>query len=131
MCDGSCENIPPGYEAVSLIEALNGPCTPRQPPSAMPDLVETPENEHAIQAAQILNRQCDHSTPSRSRGGEPSSPDYGISVLMTPRGEHENKETPKCPLLSEQKDSLKKHRPRDTVKLVNEKVEKDEVNSFC
>nr|CAI5838141.1 unnamed protein product [Callosobruchus analis] len=55
--DGSCDNIPPGYEAVSLIEALNGPCIPRQPPSAMPDLVETPENEHAIQAAQILNRQ--------------------------------------------------------------------------
>ncbi|KAI4460701.1 mahogunin [Holotrichia oblita] len=57
--DGNCENIPPGYEAVSLIEALNGPHIPRHPPSAMPDLVETPENESAVQAAQILNRHSE------------------------------------------------------------------------
>nr|CAH7767734.1 unnamed protein product [Callosobruchus chinensis] len=112
--DGSCDNIPPGYEAVSLIEALNGPCIPRQPPSAMPDLVETPENEHAIQAAQILNRQCD-------RGSEPSSPEYGLSAA--PRREEENKET-KYPLL--EKESRIKHRSRDSVKMVNEKLEKDE-----
>nr|CAI5838142.1 unnamed protein product [Callosobruchus analis] len=112
--DGSCDNIPPGYEAVSLIEALNGPCIPRQPPSAMPDLVETPENEHAIQAAQILNRQCD-------RGSELSSPEYGPSAA--PRREEENKET-KYPLL--EKESRIKHRSRDSVKMVNEKMEKDE-----
>lgn len=44
---------------MSLIEALNGPHIPRHPPSAMPDLVETPENEPAVQAAQILNRHSD------------------------------------------------------------------------
>lgn len=62
MFQGNCENIPPGYEAVSLIEALNGPCIPRQPPAAMPDLVETPDNEPAMQAAQILNRHTEKKT---------------------------------------------------------------------
>lgn len=109
---------------MSLIEALNGPCMPRQPPSAMPDLVETPENEHAIQAAQVLNRQCDRNTPTKSRNGECSSPEYGVSVLMSAR--HENTEPSQCPLLSDQMD-FRKHRPRDSLKLVNEKVDKDEV----
>jgi hypothetical protein len=124
--DGSCDNIPPGYEAVSLIEALNGPCIPRQPPSAMPDLVETPDSEHAIQAAQILNRSTDR-TPLKGKGSDPTTPEYG--VLMTARGEEDNKETPKCPLLSDQKETTSprtKHRPRDAVKHINEKSDKDE-----
>lgn len=125
---GSCDNIPPGYEAVSLIEALNGPCTPRQPPSAMPDLVETPENEHSIQAAQILNRQCDRSTPTRNRS-ELSSPDYGVSIPLTQKKEDEGKETQKCPLLSEES-RRDRNRSKDSVKMVNEKIEKDEVNTI-
>ncbi|KAG5865808.1 hypothetical protein JTB14_029188 [Gonioctena quinquepunctata] len=120
--DGSCDNIPPGYEAVSLIEALNGPCTPRQPPSAMPDLVETPENEHAIQAAQILNRQCDRMTPSKNRSTESSGPDYGVSVMIAPRRDDDCKETTKCPLLEREKD---RKRNKDNLKMVNEKLEKD------
>nr|XP_023024337.1 probable E3 ubiquitin-protein ligase MGRN1 [Leptinotarsa decemlineata] len=118
--DGSCDNIPPGYEAVSLIEALNGPCTPRQPPSAMPDLVETPENEHAIQAAQILNRQCDRSTPTKNRNTESPSPDYGVSVMIAPRRDDVNKEATKCPLLEREKD---RRRNKDNMKMVNEKKE--------
>lgn len=73
----NCDNIPPGYEAVSLIEALNGPCQPRQPPSAVPDLVESPENEHAIQAAHILNRQ----SPTSKTRSQPSTPEYGTKCM--------------------------------------------------
>lgn len=122
----SCDNIPPGYEAVSLIEALNGPCSPRQPPSAMPDLVETPENEHSIQAAQILNRQCDRSTPTKSRSkSELSSPDYEDSTLM----EHKHQENESQKLLSGEKGGLRtKHRQKDTIKVVNEKLETNEVS---
>jgi hypothetical protein len=48
---------------------------------------------------------------------------------MTARGEEDNKETPKCPLLSDQKETTSprtKHRPRDAVKHINEKSDKDE-----
>lgn len=55
-----------------------------------------------------------------------------MSVLIGNR-EDETKETTKCPLLSStQSDTSsprsKHSRPRDTVRVVNEKVEKDEVN---
>jgi hypothetical protein len=54
---GSCENIPAGYEAVSLIEALNGPCPTRSVPAAPPlDVAETPDQEVAVQAVEALNR---------------------------------------------------------------------------
>ncbi|CAG9819224.1 unnamed protein product [Phaedon cochleariae] len=119
--DGSCDNIPPGYEAVSLIEALNGPCAPRAPPSAMPDLVETPENERAIQAAQILNRQCDRSTPTKNRGGNNSpGSDYGGSVMVSQRREEDCKENQQCPLLEKER-----RRNKDNVKMLNEKLEKE------
>ncbi|CAH0554419.1 unnamed protein product [Brassicogethes aeneus] len=130
--DGSCDNIPPGYEAVSLIEALNGPCAPRAPPSAMPDLVETPDNENAVQAAQILNRQCDRGTPSKSRlsTSEPASPDYAVNVMMTAtRDDENNRESNKCPLLVEEAEPIKRKsslKKRDSLKLVNEKTEKEE-----
>ncbi|CAH1115328.1 unnamed protein product [Psylliodes chrysocephalus] len=129
--DASCDTIPPGYEAVSLIEALNGPCIPRQPPSAaMPDLVETPENEHAIQAAQILNRQCDRSTPTKKRGGNiesPPSPDYSreINMLATRRIEDEDRNKDgKLPLLEKE---VERRRKRDDLRLVNEKTEKEAI----
>lgn len=54
---GSCENIPAGYEAVSLIEALNGPYTPRM--ASIPvEALDTPDatTANAIQAAEVLNR---------------------------------------------------------------------------
>lgn len=54
---GSCENIPAGYEAVSLIEALNGPYTPRATvlPPESPDTPDT-DTASATQAAEVLNR---------------------------------------------------------------------------
>ncbi|KAI4460691.1 mahogunin [Holotrichia oblita] len=126
--DGNCENIPPGYEAVSLIEALNGPHIPRHPPSAMPDLVETPENESAVQAAQILNR---HSEDVPVKGKEKDltgTPEFGMSVLISSRDE--DKETPKCPLLSTQVETVsprtKHSRIREPNRLTSNKSEKDE-----
>ncbi|KAJ8913857.1 hypothetical protein NQ315_003766 [Exocentrus adspersus] len=119
--DGSSDNIPPGYEAVSLIEALNGPCTPRHPPSAMPDLIETPKNEHT-QGVQMLNRKSDHNSPVAKKNGQSCSSEYEASLMAV---RDENKEASQCPLLSE-KSELKKSRPRDSLKLVNEKAEKDE-----
>jgi hypothetical protein len=54
---GSCENIPAGYEAVSLIEALNGPCPTRSvPPATSLDVADTPDQEVAAQAVEALNR---------------------------------------------------------------------------
>ncbi|KAJ8963540.1 hypothetical protein NQ317_019037 [Molorchus minor] len=122
--EGTCDNIPPGYEAISLIEALNGPSRPpRHPPNVMPDLVETPDNENAIQAALVLNRQCDRSTPPKNRCSDKASPEYNVTVLMTHRREEDcSKETTQCPLLSEGKSS-KKTRSRDSVILINERIE--------
>lgn len=53
-----------------------------------------------------------------------------MSVLLS--RDEDNKETPKCPLLSSQSETGSprngKHvKPRDTVRHVNEKSEKDEV----
>lgn len=112
--EGVCDNIPPGYEAVSLIEALNGPCQPRQPPSAMPDLVETPESENAIQAAQILNRHVDRSSSkSRNLG----SPEYGSLVINR---EQDGREPIQLPYLYDK--TAKTYRSKDNVKHVNEKA---------
>lgn len=127
--DGSCDNIPPGYEAVSLIEALNGPVIPRQPPAAVPDLVETPDNEPAIQAAQILNRHIAERTPIKSgKDMDPTTPEFGMSVLLS--REEDNKETPKSPLLASAIDggSPKNGKPKkDIARHVNEKSEKEEI----
>ncbi|CAH1135070.1 unnamed protein product [Ceutorhynchus assimilis] len=129
QADVNCDVIPPGYEAVTLIEALNGPRQSRQPPSAIPDLVESPENEHAIQAAHVLNRQS--SPSSKSGRSHPTTPEYhpkSIVTVLTNRTEEENaKETQKCPLLRDEKELVirSRQRQRDALKLVNEK-EKDE-----
>ncbi|XP_044731665.1 probable E3 ubiquitin-protein ligase MGRN1 isoform X2 [Chrysoperla carnea] len=152
--DGSCANIPAGYEAVSLIEALNGPCVPRQPPSAPCELIETPENESSIQAAEILNRSNLDRTSikgspkdselkqNRERSGSSQTPEFRMSVLM--QRDEDNKETSHSPLLAPQKSqsnnkltdtrnqnsrSNKCTRPRDSLRLVNEKtnLEKEDV----
>ncbi|KAJ0180280.1 hypothetical protein K1T71_003684 [Dendrolimus kikuchii] len=57
--DGSMENIPLGYEPVSLIEALNGPHPARAlaPPQTKPvPTIASPDTDTASQAAEILNR---------------------------------------------------------------------------
>ncbi|KAL3269287.1 hypothetical protein HHI36_008362 [Cryptolaemus montrouzieri] len=112
--DGVCDNIPPGYEAISLIEALNGPCQPRQPPSAMPDLVETPESEHAVQAAQILNRHVDRSS---SKNKNLNSPEYGSLVINR---DQDGKEPIQLPFLYDK--SEKPYRSKDNMKHINEKI---------
>ncbi|XP_049858014.1 probable E3 ubiquitin-protein ligase MGRN1 isoform X1 [Schistocerca gregaria] len=142
--EGSCENIPAGYEAVSLIEALNGPPILRALPIApVMDLAETPDQEVAVQAAEVLNRssqeqiQCtkqilEHEEKSprdrTSREGSLSctTPEFRMSVLLA-REDENHKEQSKSPLLvrhsvrphSREKNST---RPRDTVRLVNEKT---------
>ncbi|XP_068082201.1 probable E3 ubiquitin-protein ligase MGRN1 [Anabrus simplex] len=147
--EGSCENIPAGYEAVSLLEALNGPCPSRIVPVAPPlDVAETPDQEVAVQAAEVLNRgsierssslkqasspeDCEVSRSPRDRGsgGSVATPEFRMSVLLA-REEESQKELTKSPLLvrqcsrpqSRDKSAL---RPRDTVRLVNEKVSHDQ-----
>lgn len=78
--DGSMENIPAGYEPVSLIEALNGPCPTRphvpstpQPPHMMAasnnPTIASPDGDSAAQAAEILNRSNLERNSSSSLGG--------------------------------------------------------------
>ncbi|KAL0841748.1 hypothetical protein ABMA28_014014 [Loxostege sticticalis] len=55
--DGSMENIPAGYEPVSLLEALNGPHPARHVPAPRPaPAIASPDTDTASQAAEILNR---------------------------------------------------------------------------
>lgn len=55
--DGSTENIPAGYEPVSLLEALNGPHPARALLPARPaPTIASPDTDTASQAAEILNR---------------------------------------------------------------------------
>ncbi|KAF9822423.1 hypothetical protein SFRURICE_017698 [Spodoptera frugiperda] len=55
--DGSTENIPLGYEPVSLLEALNGPHPARALPAPRPaPAIASPDTDTASQAAEILNR---------------------------------------------------------------------------
>ncbi|CAB3234701.1 unnamed protein product [Arctia plantaginis] len=55
--DGSTENIPAGYEPVSLLEALNGPHPARSLMPARPaPAIASPDTDTASQAAEILNR---------------------------------------------------------------------------
>lgn len=113
----------------------------------MPDLVETPDNEPAMQAAQILNRHSDKTPVKNKDSKEATTPEvnyifhhriifitccllqFGMSVLMC--RDEENKETPKCPLLSNQIDSVSprsKHtRNRESSRHVNQTAEKEEV----
>ncbi|CAH2240384.1 jg2993, partial [Pararge aegeria aegeria] len=95
--DGSMENIPAGYEPVSLIEALNGPPPARvRPPPAAP-AIASPDTDTASQAAEVLNR-CNlerssstslGSSGSRKRDRAPAqaphhpiTPEFRMSVLL-------------------------------------------------
>lgn len=52
---------------------------PRQPPAAVPDLVETPDNEPAVQAAQVLNRHPVERTPIKNgKDTDPSTPEVQL-----------------------------------------------------
>ncbi|XP_061711686.1 uncharacterized protein LOC133520982 [Cydia pomonella] len=56
---GSMENIPAGYEPVSLIEALNGPHPARAPPALAP-AIASPDTDTA---SQVLVHSTDHIPP--------------------------------------------------------------------
>lgn len=57
MLQSNCDNIPAGYEAVSLIEALNGPSLGRShAPALVVALDPVDADETAAQAAEVLNR---------------------------------------------------------------------------
>ncbi|XP_052737474.1 E3 ubiquitin-protein ligase MGRN1 [Bicyclus anynana] len=89
--DGSMENIPAGYEPVSLIEALNGPPPARaRPPPAAP-AIASPDTDTASQAAEVLNRCNLERSSSTSLGSSssrkrapihPLTPEFRMSVLL-------------------------------------------------
>ncbi|EFN81444.1 E3 ubiquitin ligase RNF157 [Harpegnathos saltator] len=136
--EGGCENIPSGYEAVSLIEALNGPYTPRTAIIA-PESPDTPDTDtaSAIQAAETLNRSAERTPVSkhisakevdmsaRSSGTACPTPEFQMSVLLA-RDEHSGSQKElhnRSPAVraksmhSRDKSSL---RTCDTLRLVNE-----------
>lgn len=91
----------------------------------MPDLVETPsDNERAIQAARILNGG---GSPMKDRCGSPNS-QYGSKRDLNEK--FSNNETHKRTLMG--KDEVcnrNRHKSsRDSVKMMNEKLEKEEVS---
>ncbi|XP_032513495.2 E3 ubiquitin-protein ligase MGRN1 [Danaus plexippus] len=118
--DGSMENIPAGYEPVSLIEALNGPAARPRPPPAAP-AIASPDTDTASQAAEVLNR-CNlerSSSTSLGSGGSrkpahhhPLTPEFRMSVLLA-RDEEKNAEEPRLNKLKAlSKSSLNSdHRP--------------------
>ncbi|KAL1451382.1 hypothetical protein WDU94_005765 [Cyamophila willieti] len=57
VSETSSDNIPSGYDAISLIEALNGPCAVRHPPLvvSLDPLAENPDHQTA---GQMLNRRA-------------------------------------------------------------------------
>ncbi|KAG6448689.1 hypothetical protein O3G_MSEX005649 [Manduca sexta] len=68
------DGVPPGYEPVSLIEALNGPHGPRAlaPPARPAPTIASPDTDTASQAAEILNR-CNLERSSSTSLGSSSS----------------------------------------------------------
>lgn len=137
--EGSCENIPSGYEAVSLIEALNGPYTPRTAIIA-PESPDTPDTDtaSAIQAAETLNRSAERTPVSkhisaketdmsaRSSSTTCPTPEFRMSVLLA-RDEHSGSQkelhtrSPAVRTKSVHSRDKSGLRARDTLRLVNEK----------
>ncbi|EFN66991.1 RING finger protein 157 [Camponotus floridanus] len=136
--EGSCENIPSGYEAVSLIEALNGPYIPRTAIIA-PESPDTPDTDtaSAIQAAETLNRSAERTpvskhvsvkedTSARSSGTTCPTPEFRMSVLLA-RDEHSGSQkelhnrSPAVRTKSVHSRDKSGLRARDTLRLVNEK----------
>lgn len=138
--EGSCENIPAGYEAVSLIEALNGPYIPRTAVLA-PESPDTPDTDtaSAIQAAEALNRSIERTPVSKhvsSKEGDISArtsgttcptPEFRMSVLLA-RDEHSGSQKDlhnRSPAMRMKNSGHLREkavlRSRDTLRLVNEK----------
>ncbi|XP_076665655.1 mahogunin ring finger 1 isoform X2 [Andrena cerasifolii] len=138
--EGSCENIPSGYEAVSLIEALNGPYSPRTAVVA-PESPDTPDTDttSAIQAAEALNRSVERTpvtkhvssketdTSARTSGTACTTPEFRMSVLLA-RDEHSGSQKDLHSRSPAVRMKISGHlrdksavKSRDTLRLVNEK----------
>uniref|UniRef100_A0A8D8R8Y3 RING-type E3 ubiquitin transferase n=1 Tax=Cacopsylla melanoneura TaxID=428564 RepID=A0A8D8R8Y3_9HEMI len=80
VSEASSDNIPSGYDAISLIEALNGPCAVRHPPMvvSLDPLAENPDHQTA---GQLLNRRA-----SGERGGKKSGGDEKGGVASEVNG---------------------------------------------
>ncbi|XP_043283116.1 E3 ubiquitin ligase RNF157 [Venturia canescens] len=138
--EGSSENIPAGYEAVSLIEALNGPCTPRAAvlPPESPDTPDT-DTASAIQAVEALNRSAERTPVSkhssikdsditaRSSSTPCPTPEFRMSVLLardengaSQKDLHGRSPGMRAKTSGHQRDKSNL-RTRDTLRLVNEK----------
>ncbi|XP_053625013.1 E3 ubiquitin-protein ligase MGRN1 [Plodia interpunctella] len=126
--DGSMENIPAGYEPVSLLEALNGPGAARPPPPAAPrapaPTIASPDTDTAEQAAEILNR-CNlerSSSSSLASKRHAATPEFRMSVLLAREqdGKRCDKAAASSPLLYnnhgdvKSKSSLSLNYPGDT-----------------
>ncbi|CAH0382842.1 unnamed protein product [Bemisia tabaci] len=125
------DNIPPGYEAVSLIEALNGPHATRPNPP-LDSMAETPDSETNGQAAQILNRSNIDCSTLKSNKSKLNSSDASEVRSITERSFSNSKLRMSVLLAREEekssgrsslprdKSAILRH-PRDSVSFINEK----------
>nr|CAD7456572.1 unnamed protein product [Timema tahoe] len=128
------DNVPVGYEGVSLIEALNGPCPTRPVPLMVTlDVAETPDQDVALQAVEALNRShLERTSSSKLRlatspedpelSRDSSTPEFRMSVLLAQEeeGHKDCQPSNKSPLLLKHCNAA-----RDLVKLINEKTHHD------
>nr|CAD7408633.1 unnamed protein product [Timema poppensis] len=128
------DNVPVGYEGVSLIEALNGPCPTRPVPLMVTlDVAETPDQDVASQAVEALNRShLERTSSSKLRlatspedpelSRDSSTPEFRMSVLLAQEeeGHKDGQPSNKSPLLLKHCNAA-----RDLVKLINEKTHHD------
>ncbi|XP_031634588.1 probable E3 ubiquitin-protein ligase MGRN1 [Contarinia nasturtii] len=120
--DTNAENVPHGYVAVSLIEALNGPSPNSTSIKSQLDMVGTdPHENESIKSAAELNR-CDDSINDKARTTKDKNipPEIKMSVLLpkednnNSKGQREKGQRPKNGQTTKQQN-------RDSLHLVNEK----------
>ncbi|XP_026472717.1 E3 ubiquitin-protein ligase MGRN1 [Ctenocephalides felis] len=143
--EGSCENIPAGYEHVSLIEALNGPsCMPRSQiiVSNQAIDIDSPDTEVQTQAAEVLNRsnleRTNNMRYTNPRGTENkenrqnntshNAPEIRMSVLLSREDQNIKESTStQSPLLNPNGHKTKPApKSRDVLRHVNEKIKLQE-----
>lgn len=118
------DNIPPGYSAVSLIEALNGP-----PQVTVRNQTTTDVNDgadaDATNAAEILNRTSESGQKESARLSKTKNPpEIRMSVLMAKDDPNSGKHSTTSNIREKSprpKNNAKVQSGRDSVKIVNEK----------
>ncbi|KAK9512171.1 hypothetical protein O3M35_000650 [Rhynocoris fuscipes] len=131
--EGSCENIPAGYEGVSLIEALNGPTSvrPSVPPLHLDSIDQEhdhepspqPPSQHLRNSRSSLDRtpkSCKMiGSPDYERELSCSTPEVRMSVLLARENEESSpKDKGKSPLTGARWRDKPRH--KDTVRTVSE-----------